>query len=307
MQEQLTPTPSPAPSLRPPVLTSTPTLNPLEDLQQNLFHHAQQNPQQKPLQASLPFFDRWACHGSKPTDEYLLAKGGNVPLCLRVTPGNDTKEQHPSRSLCLLGSESLDKPPVYCYQDDNTPEPSFYLWWSRTAWRLSQTRDDDHSWYILPSAQEPLPSELPSNKESGWLGWDGDVSEWQDTTMTITPCQDPVAECTVTDEHQYVYSPFKDDYIGPSNATYTYRLNRAGKLGGFGMLVLVGMLALVGFAFIFVFTGKCSRGRTCRGTSQSTGKHHHSDAGGGVDKGAIGEEETEEEETDVGEVEVNIL
>jgi len=140
----------------------------------------------------------WACHGSKPSFASVEQRG--LPVCLKVHNPDGASARQPSRVLCLLGAVNPQDPPVYCYNDQQAAVPNMYLWWSPcetcgTAWRLFRERDDDQSWYKLPTWPKPSGSELPA-EDGSWLSWTGD--SWASTSMYMAPCDNPESECFVS-------------------------------------------------------------------------------------------------------------
>ena len=238
----------------------------------------QSNATNAPVWATTPSGSHWACHGAKPLVD--AATDGTIPVCLKISPGGVSTRpgRVPSRALCLLGATKPASPPVYCYNDPEASNPNMYLWWSPcekcgTAWRLFEERDDDQSWYKLPAYPKPLGDELPS--DDGWLGWTGDA--WTSTSMSITPCEQPQAECSIFDSGGHAELDWNDEQpLAESPSDHWF-------WDGPLLIVTIIMLVCCGCC-INLFCGS-SNGN---GGGRSQWNHGYSGGGGGGDGGGCG-------------------
>lgn len=170
---------------------------------------------------------RWACGNTVPD------KSSSIPLCLKVAP-SPRRPKDPTQPLCLQATpmaaeDPYEYSPTWCYNrvHDVTEACSYYLWLSPSSpsscttakcgpdWRLHPVRrDDNQSSYKLPTTpvggdgsfdtlSRLPPYNTTSDDHTGWLLWQHEKSTWQNISMSIAICDDPVAECMIPEVHAF--------------------------------------------------------------------------------------------------------
>ena len=264
---------------------------------------------------------RWACRGRMPSQSQI-SSSSKIPLCLKVTPsGPNAVAPVPSRSMCLDSTAILDgdynngvipnsRTPLWCYNRvlDLTDACSQYLYWSPcqkcgTAWRMFDYKDNDQSYYKLPTPEydgeewkspENLSHFLWNASTSptpvdNWLGWNDGKNDWWNVTMHIALCEDPMKECMVPGNtvdttgnlsdniDQEIYTEFCTD-------SSRYGNNNSDSSGGINttFFLLVALMIGGGIMIFICAINKCTfKGRDGGDSDRGGGHHHHYGYGGG--------------------------
>jgi hypothetical protein len=217
----------------------------------------------------------WVCGDTPPPLKEIRQ---DLPICLRLL----TDDNSPTRSLCLLSSETtgtatVDQGPIWC--DTSSGRSTIYYRYVDWSSRDGGGGEQDPAWLVF-QYKEPHGTSDPWSlsdvflrQKNDWLHWDDATQDWKGagSSMRIEPCPIPTNgglypdECfATTNTVQHLISisrQIQDDFIGSSS-----------KLDQVFIVVLISAMIL--FACAFAWTAAATSTNASPGGESMEGDDH---------------------------------